>query len=1051
MNTTEFEIIDTTLIKYIGDSHNVVIPEGITDIADNAFKGLYWIESIELPTTLKTIGKNAFKGCNHITNITIPESVEYIGAYAFHKCRMLEGIKFSDNITKVESCTFLACDSLKWFIGNNVKELGMQAFNSCNSLYKLVFNKDIDYTNFNSDVFTGNLKIKEIDFNDGSNYIIENLVTEMGEINDTLDHKHKVIKAIANNVYKILTVENDILKRFGINTRSVNIPEGIKGIGSGAFSGFKGIQEIIFPDTLNTIGNNAFNNCITLERVAFSNCNVELSSTSFNGCTSLNRVYIKDIDTEFVLSDISIYDTNIPTFILKIREQILNDFLISGRILVKYLGHNDTVHIPKEISIIGKSAFEHNDRIKRIICHSNITTIEERAFKDCSSMISIEVISSNESINVYDKAFDGCVSLLKICRLEQTNDSIIMNQSGEFTFRNCKNLNTDNLDIRIECSSRPVILPTNNYIINDYQYCRDNSIKSLNIDDSYGYDKYIGKYAFSGCSSIESITITNKSCYLGPHTFEKCKNLKSVEIHTNYIPISAFAYCRNLETITIISDTGVYIDNEAFIGCTNLKHINVIGSIIHIGIKAFCECESIDSIPNNITGTISGYAFERCIRLTELSLNNIILEQNAFMDCTNIKTLNIGSNVNMHSSAFCGCTYVQKIVYNNKSYTDVSVTRGFTSINNDYPDIIANIISSMYSCFNFNNKYDIISYLGDADNVRIPEGVYNIGDNAFRNHVRLIHIDFPSTLKSIGKLSLSSTDYIDNNKLNGLGPIVVNNMILHCGKVNEEVRINKDINKVCSWSFSGEIGIKTLIIESSDTIIEPYAFRNCCNINKIIVESGINKGEYTFKSMTDLTTDNYPDTIYKIFTECYNCYKMDGNKLVESTGNISNLTLPLGIHEICNGVYNSCNLLEKFETSTDVKVIGNEVFKESKWLVECNLPNVEVIGSKVFTDCLQLTKVTIPNLKSIGKRSFENCTNLTEVILGNIEEIPDKLFFGCKKLKTITIPNTVKKIGSKAFAYCTNLEEIIYNGNIDDIDIAEDAFLLIPKINWRNI
>lgn len=82
-----FEQNGTTITAYninseiIDDPTVVVIPEGVTEIAADAFRDSP-IKKVTFPSTLKKIGNYSFYGCN-IDALTIPENVETIGEYAF--------------------------------------------------------------------------------------------------------------------------------------------------------------------------------------------------------------------------------------------------------------------------------------------------------------------------------------------------------------------------------------------------------------------------------------------------------------------------------------------------------------------------------------------------------------------------------------------------------------------------------------------------------------------------------------------------------------------------------------------------------------------------------------------------------------------------------------------------------------------------------------------------------------------------------------------------------------------------------------------------------
>ncbi|MDR2731146.1 MAG: leucine-rich repeat domain-containing protein [Treponema sp.] len=54
-----------------------VIPEGVTEIGDDAFNGTQ-IKSVTLPRSIKKIGSNAFRACGELTTVTIPSGVTSI-------------------------------------------------------------------------------------------------------------------------------------------------------------------------------------------------------------------------------------------------------------------------------------------------------------------------------------------------------------------------------------------------------------------------------------------------------------------------------------------------------------------------------------------------------------------------------------------------------------------------------------------------------------------------------------------------------------------------------------------------------------------------------------------------------------------------------------------------------------------------------------------------------------------------------------------------------------------------------------------------------------
>lgn len=69
---------------------SVTVPDGVTQIAANAFEGCADVTGIELPGSLTTIGDGAFFGCERLTELTLPASLETIGYYPFGSADYLD-------------------------------------------------------------------------------------------------------------------------------------------------------------------------------------------------------------------------------------------------------------------------------------------------------------------------------------------------------------------------------------------------------------------------------------------------------------------------------------------------------------------------------------------------------------------------------------------------------------------------------------------------------------------------------------------------------------------------------------------------------------------------------------------------------------------------------------------------------------------------------------------------------------------------------------------------------------------------------------------------
>ena len=89
MKEGEVFIQNSVVISGKGCTGEVVIPDGVTCIADRAFGGCDKVTAVTLPDSLKGIGDSAFAGTG-LTEVTLPDGVEMIGGNAFYNTGLTE-------------------------------------------------------------------------------------------------------------------------------------------------------------------------------------------------------------------------------------------------------------------------------------------------------------------------------------------------------------------------------------------------------------------------------------------------------------------------------------------------------------------------------------------------------------------------------------------------------------------------------------------------------------------------------------------------------------------------------------------------------------------------------------------------------------------------------------------------------------------------------------------------------------------------------------------------------------------------------------------------
>lgn len=112
-NKENFIIENNVLVKYKGQEMHVVIPEGVKEIADEAFYYKTKMLSVSFPKSLKKIGAYAFHGCSALESLTLGKELSFLGSNAFSECSSLNFLKIEGKNTKISAEAFSCCWELE--------------------------------------------------------------------------------------------------------------------------------------------------------------------------------------------------------------------------------------------------------------------------------------------------------------------------------------------------------------------------------------------------------------------------------------------------------------------------------------------------------------------------------------------------------------------------------------------------------------------------------------------------------------------------------------------------------------------------------------------------------------------------------------------------------------------------------------------------------------------------------------------------------------------------------------------------------------------------
>ena len=256
----------------------------------------------------------------------------------------------------------------------------------------------------------------------------------------------------------------------------------------------------------------------------------------------------------------------------------------------------------------------------------------------------------------------------------------------------------------------------------------------------------IRETAFSGCTSLKSITIPNSVTCIGALALEDTEWFDNQPDGIVYAGKVAYKYKGEMpeNTSLTIKDGTKSISPSAFNGCTNLTSITIPGSVTSIGDFAF-NCTNLTSItiPDSVT-SIGGYVFDGTAWFNNQPNGLIYIGKFAYkykgeMPENTSLTIKNGTK-SIGDDAFDGCT----------SLTSITIPGSVTSIGNGAFSNCQNLtnITIPDSVTSIGN--DTFSNCQNLTNITISESVTSIGNHAFDNCPRLVSVSIPESVTGIG-------------------------------------------------------------------------------------------------------------------------------------------------------------------------------------------------------------------------------------------------------------------------------------------------------------
>ena len=559
-----------------------------------------------------------------------------------------------------------------------------------------------------------------------------------------------------------------------------------------------------------------------------------------------------------------------------------------------------SVDINKRVTITGYNGTRSNLIIPREIKGYSVTSIDNDAFRGCTSLTSITIPNSVTSIGF--SAFFGCSNLSKIVIPDSVTDigydafddtSWYNNQpngviyAGQVVYK-YKGEMPENTAI---------ILNEGTKIINGYVFRDCMNLTSITIPNSV---TEIGISTFENCTNLEYMTMPNSVTSIGSSAFYGCSSLTSINIPGGVTRIwsDAFEGCSSLTSINI-SDGVTEIDSDAFKGCSSLTSITIPDSVTSIGYDAFRCCSSLKNIniPNSVT-SIGDSAFYGCSSLTSINIPDGVTSIGnwTFEDCSSLTSITIPDSVtSIGFRAFEGCS----------SLTSITIPDSVTSIDND----------AFRGCTSLTS-------------ITIPNSVTSIGDGAFRCCSSLTSINIPDGVTSIGSSAFEG-----------------------CSSLTS-INIPDGVTSIGSSAFEGCSSLTSINIPDGVTSIGNGTFDHCSSLTSINIPDIVKSiGDGAFRCCSSLTSINIPDGITSI-----------GDDAFRFCSSLTSINIPDGVTSIGNDAFSYCNSLTSINIPDGVTSIGDDAFTACESLTSINIPDgVTSIGNDAFSYCYNLSDVFYSN------------------------------------------------------------------------------------------
>ena len=696
-------------------THDLIIPDGVTQIGDCVFSECDCLRSVTLPRTLEQIGYSSFSYCKGLKYVFFQGNAPTLKwkGMAFENCNPQCNIYVFSSSTgwnvgdggKWEGLTLrksTIIDDIEWVIADSVligvrpnmtmclqvpetvKRVSESAFYcDCNDIVKIIMPDNL--TMINGNAFE-------------RCYGLGNLTLPM--LYDLGENDFRNVGKLSEGKTGLWIQDGWLMGYIGEAPAEVVVPEGVEGIASYAFEGQTGLERVVLPSTLRYIGVNAFRGCTALEEIDIPDSVVKIDDGAFKNCTWLQDLRLPK-NLEIIGNETFANCAMLPNLVCADGLATIGDQAFSNcwRML--------SVNLPVSVTNIGKTAFVDCKRLTGVhapthvlpfydlfpAAYTNITTVVvpegetrliDNAFKGCKALVDVSLPQSVAQMG--NGTFYDCAALADV----SLPDGII--KIGTESFRNCVVLNDVRLPKKLEeisdsafqyCPAlERLVLPDTLKKIGSSAFSGDARLETINLPSSL---THIGSYAFYNCVKISAASFANGLLSVGEKAYSGCAAVRDVYIPASVTTLggSIFYNCSAITNITTATAYRTMADMFPSV-YNKLSKITIAPGETKVCDSCFANCVKLTEIglPDTVT-TMGNNAFSGCTALSKVALSQHLegLPDYVFKNCTSLATLTVPESVSsLGKNVFDGCSKLESIYFvGNAPQYDTAVFSGIAN------------------------------------------------------------------------------------------------------------------------------------------------------------------------------------------------------------------------------------------------------------------------------------------------------------------------------------------------------------------------------------